>query len=355
VPFSWRKRGMMFRDPSPPPQLPPTRLSVACDHNPLMGEILREAARNRSLPGAIVESDLHREFGVVTSATAPEVGQSFSMKLCLLREALVIVEERISSLGEEEELRALLKVLQDEILSLPNRIADVHDPVAVLRTLHTVPHIRVAPEFISAILGIRDERVGGDVERYSDEQLKAEYAKGGFMYQPSEIVDIWPLFEHLSFAPGAVFYDLGSGYGHAILYGAALRPDLSFRGIELMSCRVTECQFVASRLGMANVAFKAGDLSQGGFSDADILFLFNPFPPDTEGEVRREIAQLAEVKPIVILDYRGLVTQSIPSVRAVPFMKVAPYSLAVSRRFYEESCALAGLPTRGRSERGASR
>lgn len=71
--------------------------------------------------------------------------------------------------------------------------------------------------------------------------------------------------------------------------------------------------------------------------------------------MRREIAQLAEVKPIVILDYRGLVTQSIPSVRAVPFMKVAPYSLAVSRRFYEESCALAGLPTRGRSERGASR
>jgi hypothetical protein len=277
------------------------------------------------------------------------------MRLSLLREALVIVEERLSFRGEDEELRELLKVLQDEALALPHRIPDVHDPVAILRTLHTAPHVRVAPEFVSAILGIRDERVGGDVERYSDEQLRAEYSKGGFMYQPSEIVDIRPLFEHLSFAPGVAFYDLGSGYGHAILYGAALRPDLSFRGIELMSARVEECQSVASRLGMTNVAFKAGDLSQGGFSDADILFLFNPFPPDTEAEVRREIAQIAEVKPLVILDYRGLVTQSIPSIRAVPFMKIAPYSLAVSRRYYEESRALAGLPTRGRSNAGASR
>ena len=319
------------------------------DHNALMGEILREAARNRNLPGAIVESALHRQFGVVTSATALEVGQSFSMRLSLLREALVIVEERLSSRGEEEELCAILKLLKDETLALPHRIADVRDPIAILRTLHTVPHIPVAPEFVSAILGIRDERVGGDVERYSEEHLKSEYSRGGFMYQPSEIQDIWPLFEYLSFAPGAVFYDLGSGYGHAILYGAALRPDLSFRGIELMSARVAECQSVASRLGMANVAFEAGDLSQGGFSDADILFLFNPFPPDTEGEVRREIAQLATVKPLVILDYRGLVTQSIPSVRAVPFMKVAPYRLSVSRRFYQESRALAGLPTLGRS------
>lgn len=325
------------------------------DHTALMGEILREAARNQNLPGSIVESALDQEFGVVTSATAPAVSQSFSMRLSLVREALVIVEERLSSGGEEGELRALLKILHEETLALPHRIADVHDPVAVLRTLHTVPHIRVAPEFVSAILGIRDERVGGDVERHSDEQLKAEYSKGGFMYQPSEIVDIQPLFEHLSFAPGAAFYDLGSGYGHAILYGAALRPDLSFRGIEIMSDRVAECQSVASRLGMTNVAFKAGDLSQGGFSDADILFLFNPFPPDTEGEVRREIAQIAEVKPLVILDYRGLVTQSIQSIRAVPCMKVAPYRLAVSRRYYEASRALAGLPIRGRFDEGASR
>lgn len=320
----------------------------------LMVEILRQAARSREIPEAIVESALHHDFGVVTSATAPELGQRFSMTLALLREALVLVEERLSSDGEEEELRSLLKILHDETLALPHRITDVHDPVAILRTLHTVPHIRVAPEFVSAILGIRDERIGGDVERYSEEQLKSEYSRGGFMYQPSEIVDISPLFENLSFAPGAVFYDLGSGYGHAVLYGAALRPDLSFRGIEIMGARVAECQSVASRLDMANVTFKAGDLSQGGFSDADIIFLFNPFPPDTEGEVRREIAQIAEVKPIVILDYRGLVTHSIPSIRAIPFMKVAPYRLSVSRRYYEESRALAGLSTRGRSDEGAS-
>jgi hypothetical protein len=171
------------------------------------------------------------------------------------------------------------------------------------------------------------------------------------MYQPSEIGDIWRLFAHLSFKAGSVFYDLGSGYGHSIFYGAALCPHVSFKGIEIMSGRVQECQTVVSRLGMLNITFETGDVSRGGFSDADIIFLFNPFPPDTLREVGRRIAEVAEVKPVVLLDYRGLVTETVSGISSIPFNKVAPYRLAASRRHFEESCALVGISTSGSSRK----
>ena len=309
----------------------------------MMNDILREAAHNRKLPCEIIEDAFAGDFGLVSSRTVPKVARNFSMTLSLLREALVIVEQRLEGAEETNELSALQTMIADEVLALPSRIVEVRDPISILRALHKVPEVRVAPEFVSAILGLRDEGVGGDVERFSREQLASEYSRGGFMYQPSEIVDIRPLFEHLSFSPGSVFYDLGSGYGHAVFYGAALRPDITFKGIELMTARVAECQSVAARIGTRNTVFTAGDLSEGGFSDADILFLFNPFPPDTEGDVRRHIAELAEDKPIVILDYRGLVTQEMPPLRQVSLVKVAPYRIMVSRRFLKESRGLIGI------------
>lgn len=309
----------------------------------LMNQILREAARNRELPQSIVKHAFTHDASFVTGENAPEMARNFSMMLSLFREALVVLEQRMSNSCVSEDLHALQRRIEDEVVALPSRVSEVRDPIAILRALHKVPEVRVAPEFVSAVLGIRDEGIGGDVGRYSREQLMSEYAQGGFMYQPSEIVDIWPLFEYLSFAPGSVFYDLGSGYGHAVFYGAALRPDLTFKGIELMTARVEESRSVASRLGMRNVEFRAGDLSKGGFRDADIIFLFNPFPPDTMVEVQRHIAQLAEEKPLAVLDYRGLATEGVSALRQVPLLKVAPYQFMVSRRYLKESRELIGI------------
>lgn len=340
---------MMSHDPSHGPQSRSgsTSRDAAGVHGSLRNEILREAARNRGLHQALEDIAIERDFGVVSPARALEIAHHFSIRLSLLREALVIIEGRLEHTESSAGLHALHEDLTEDIRLLPSRISEVREPIHILRALHGEPDARVAPEFVSAILGIHDERVGGDVDRFSGPQLKTEYANGGFMYQPSEIVDIWPIFEHLTFAPGARFYDLGSGYGHSLFYGAALRPDLFFTGIEIMSARVEECRSVASRLGLRNITFAAGDVSKGGFTDADIIFLFNPFPPDTEGEVRSKIAELAGVKPIVVLDYQGLVTQGISTLRPIPFVTVAPYRLTVSRGFYEQSCALAGIPHGG--------
>jgi hypothetical protein len=312
-----------------------------------MKEILTGVGRNLNLSSSIVDVPLQQDLGVVSRETASQVARWFSMRLSLLRQALVVVEERFSEIGPAEMLEAVSTLIADEIVSLPKRVSDVRDPLSILRALHNMPEIGVAPEFISAVLGIQDERIGGDTGRHSPEHLVTEYARGGFTYQPSEIIDIWRIFEYLPFAAGSVFYDLGSGYGHALFYGAAVRPDLFFRGIELMSVRVEECQSVASRLGIGNVAFQAGDSTSGGFDEADIIFLFNPFPPDTEGEVRNRIEELADVKPLVILDYEGLVSQAMPALRTVPLMKISPYRLSLSRRFFDESRAIAGIDAAG--------
>lgn len=310
----------------------------------LMNDILIEAALNRSLSEAMVNSALSSECVPVSPENALEIADSFSRRLALLREALVIVERRLSQLPSDERLDHVHKALSHSVVTLTSSIKNVHDPVNILRALHTWPELEVAPEFVSAILGIRDERIGGDIERYSRHQLLAEYAQGGFMYQPSEIVDIWPLFAHLSFKPGCVFYDLGSGYGHSLFYGAALRPDISFRGIEIMSARVDESRAALARLGMENVTFEAGDASKGGFSDADVIFVYNPFPPDTQVEVAERIEEIAAAKSVVVVDYLGIVSQGVPSLCAIPFMSLTPYRLAASRRFLKESRALVGLP-----------
>jgi hypothetical protein len=295
-----------------------------------------------------VEIPLDRDFGVVTSTIAPEVALSFSMRLSLMREALVVIEGRLARGEVGEGLPALKAMIEDTIVALPSRIGTVHDPVAILRALHGVPELHVAPEFVSAILGIRDEQVGGEITRYNLKELRSEYAQGGFMYQPSELIDIWPIYHYLAFRAGVIFYDLGSGYGHALFYGAALRPDLSFKGIELMTARVVESRSAAARLGLDNLTFAAGDVAKGGFGDADILFLFNPFPPDTEVDVRQQLAELAGAKPIVVLDYQGIVTRDLPELRSIPFAQVTPYRLKASRGYYEASCELVGFPEAGR-------
>jgi hypothetical protein len=162
------------------------------------------------------------------------------------------------------------------------------------------------------------------------------------MYQPSEISEIQPIFSSVSFQPGIRFYDLGSGYGHPLFYGAALRPDMFFTGIEIMRGRVVECRNVVTRLGLQNIAFEVGDVSKGGFSDADVIFLFNPFPPDTHREAAARIAELAVHKPLAVLDYEGLVTQSLPDLRPIRCARISPFRLIVSRSFPKESCALVG-------------
>lgn len=308
----------------------------------LMNELLRESASRLNLPDEIAEHGFDLHYGAVSPTNANTVAERFSARVYVAREALALMNERITGGESEDSLRAIEEYLATIISDSPGTISEVRDPVGILRSLEVRPRFRIATEFISTILGISDERIGGDVERYSRTELVTTYARGGFMYQSSEISEIQPIFSALLFQPGIRFYDLGSGYGHPLFYGAALRSDMFFAGIEIMRARVAECRKVVTRLRLPNIAFEAGDVSKGGFSDADVIFLFNPFPPDTHREVGARIAELADQKPLAVLDYEGLVTQSLPELRPIRCAPISPFRLVVSRSFTKESCALVG-------------
>jgi len=216
-------------------------------------------------------------------------------------------------------------------------------PLEVLQELMRSPNQGVRPAMISAVVGIRDETVGGDSLRHPSQERNTLFWRGGFMYQPSEPFDVSPIFSTLQMRPGSVFYDLGAGYGHALFFGAVVRPDIQFRGIELMPGRVRECEAARRRLGLSNLSFVAGDVTRGGFSQADILFLFNPFPPDVQEEVTRVIDSVAQQKPLVVLDYEGLVTKWSESLVPIPVRDLSPYQVMCSRSFLGESCELAGV------------
>ena len=265
----------------------------------------------------------------------------------ILSEAQRIVAVRCSSEVGQEGLRATngflvreQRVLEQDILAL---LSMTENPVAVLRELLRVPG-GVKPRMFSTLLGIKEESIGGDLLRHPSSQRNSVFGRGGFMYQPSDPHELWQIFSMLPLRAGATFFDLGSGYGHVLFYGAIARPDITFKGIELMSTRVAECEAARVRHGIKNLSFVAGDVTQGGFSQADIIFLFNPFPPDTLLDVCERISKVAQEKPLAVVDYGGRVTQSIPNLVPVVVRDFEPYRLVCSRKFLKESCALVGVP-----------
>lgn len=88
---------------------------------------------------------------------------------------------------------------------------------------------------------------------------------------------------HLLFAnhsPGTndVFYDLGSGYGRVLFYGASLFPKTKFIGVELVPERVAETKRMAQTGNFSNVSFIEQDVLKTDLSQGTIFYMYNPFP-----------------------------------------------------------------------------
>lgn len=285
----------------------------------------------------------------ITSATVGTAFQHFNSHAAVITEAQRVLAYEHSNGGDrgtytlvERQLTFVHHLLTQSFF---DHLSHVQDPLTVLTSLLRQPRIRATSACVSALLGLHDEKEGGDERRHAAIDQKAFYARGGYMYQASDLFELGTIFSALTLKKGITFYDLGSGYGHALFCGAALRPDVTFKGIELMPTRVAECDEAKSRLGLTNISFKAGDVTAGGFSDADVIFLFNPFPPDTQGEVSALIQHLAEQKPLAIIDYGGFVTQRLTSLVPIVATDLAPYSLVASKKFLREACDLVGAPT----------
>lgn len=311
--------------------------------------VVEEACHRLRVPAerGLVAANGEWRLKAISASNARSALGDFHNLDTILSESQHVVCARISQGGD----RAALKRLHDRLSHSRRELVEgflsalskADSPVEVLRELFVIGNCGLRPDMISAVLGIREEAVGGDLLRHASAERETLFGRGGFMYQPSEPHELWQIFSILNIKAGSLFVDLGSGYGHVVFQGAILRPDVRFKGIELMPVRVLECESVRDRLGIANLSLEAGDVTQGGFSDADIIFLFNPFPPDTRGAVAERVDQLAKNRPLAVLDYQGLATQDLSSVVSVGARDLAPYQLVCSRHFMAESCELVGF------------
>jgi len=325
-----------------------TQTTSRPEYQGLLERVVNDACRELELHPSYAQRALSCDFPKerITPFSVVNVYQETDRIIELCDEArrrLAVVEWSGATKHFGEELRKELTTRVDLCReNLERGLRDVVDPRAILTMFHLNSEIRATILHMNLLLGIVPEPCGGDISRHMPEELN-RFREGGWMYQASDLHLIKSVFSTLKIRSGASFFDLGSGYGHPVIYGANLRADVSFTGVEIMSSRVKECNEVARRLHLSNARFEAADAACIDLFKADVVFLFNPFPSSVRHEVMSRLIDVAEVKPIVVVDYDGLVTREAFAFRRMDKKQIIPFHIYGSRKHFEGSLAIAGL------------
>ena len=156
--------------------------------------------------------------------------------------------------------------------------------------------LRLSDRAIDGLLGIRASAVERGLEL---RDLLGRFGPASYEYQGAPYTIVRDILWWCGPRAGDVFYDLGAGYGRVVLYGAALSP-ARFRGIEIVTERVSAAERYRAALGLGNVQVSTGDVRCADFSDGTIFFLFNPFFQDTLSSVGRRLRRLGTRRRIRI-------------------------------------------------------
>lgn len=98
---------------------------------------------------------------------------------------------------------------------------------------------------------------------------------------------------------GDVVWDLGCGHGRILLYGAALFPEVSFKGVDVVTARVAAMQRAADRSHLKNVVGHVASVLDIDFSDGHHFYFFNPFPA-LMPQVLSRVEQVAKRHPVSV-------------------------------------------------------
>ena len=109
------------------------------------------------------------------------------------------------------------------------------------------------------------------------------------------------IFAHIGLRPGKVFYDLGSGYGNVLFYGAMQFPKVQFKGIEILHERNGVCEMLVQKTGLTNVKPIRGNILETDFSDGDVFYIFNPLFDFQYDELLARLHRISLLKPITIV------------------------------------------------------
>ncbi|MDR7209098.1 hypothetical protein [Flavobacterium piscis] len=109
------------------------------------------------------------------------------------------------------------------------------------------------------------------------------------------------LFDPIEITNETVFYDLGSGYGNIILYGAVKYPDAQFKGIEILQERNEVCANLIEKEQIANVIAICGDILKADISDGNVFYLYNPLFDFQYAELLNKLYRISLNKPITVI------------------------------------------------------
>ncbi|OQA03880.1 MAG: hypothetical protein BWY68_00610 [bacterium ADurb.Bin400] len=154
---------------------------------------------------------------------------------------------------------------------------------------------------LDLILGINYEESEKELDRH---KLRGQYGSEQYIYEGTPYDYIRYFLHILAPEQTDIIYDLGSGYGRVVLYGA-LTTTARYKGIELIPERVERCNTIKNKISIENADFIRSNVLDHDYSDGTIFFLFNPFATQTLYEVGQRLEEIANSHYIRIVSWGG--------------------------------------------------
>jgi len=129
--------------------------------------------------------------------------------------------------------------------------------------------------------------------------LTIKHGLHSFRYGSSEFLN--EIFINLPLSQSSIFYDLGSGYGRVLLFGAIQYPNATFKGLEIIEERNLVCKSVAEQLGLKNLFVFNADILNFDLSDGNIFYIYNPLYGFQYQSLLDTLEKVAANKQIIIV------------------------------------------------------
>lgn len=151
------------------------------------------------------------------------------------------------------------------------------------------------------------KKIQSEIDQYSNTiednlslpDITIKYGLNSYRYGSSSFLD--DLFDPIQITHETVFYDLGSGYGNIILYGAVKYPEAKFIGIEILEERNQVCMDLIEKEQIPNVTAITGDILKTDISDGTVFYLYNPLFNFQYAELLDKLYQISLTKPITVI------------------------------------------------------
>lgn len=151
------------------------------------------------------------------------------------------------------------------------------------------------------------KKIQSEIDQYSHNveealslpEITIKYGLNSYRYGSSSFLA--DLFDPIEITNKTVFYDLGSGYGNIILYGAVKYPEAKFMGIEILEERNDICVGLIEKEQIPNVTAISGDILKTDISDGNVFYLYNPLFDFQYAELLNKLYQISLSKPITVI------------------------------------------------------